>query len=65
MLVNRAESHTSGARFVRQPARWPKPLPKKTTPQTWLDFTRNFVFYQSPKTLCKPKRLLEKDKPYF
>jgi len=65
MPVNRAESHTSGARFVRQPARWPKPLPKKTTPQTWLNFTRNFDFYQNPKTLCEPKRLLKKDKLYF
>jgi len=29
MLVNRAESHTSGARFVGQPACLPKPLLKK------------------------------------
>ena len=49
MLVNRADSHTSGARFVRQPARWPEPLPKKTTPQTWLNFTRNFDFDQNAK----------------
>ena len=49
MLVNRAESHTSGARFVRQPARWPEPLPKKTTPKTWPNFTRNLDFDQSPK----------------
>jgi len=65
MLVNRADSHTSAARFVRQPARWPKPLPKKTTPPTWLNFTRNFAFYQNPKTLCEPKRLLKKDELYF
>jgi hypothetical protein len=29
MLENAAESHTSGARFVRQPARLPEPLLKK------------------------------------
>ena len=60
MLVNRADSHTSGARFVSQPARWPKPLPKKTTPQTWLNFTCNFAFDQNPKTLCESKRLPKK-----
>ena len=49
MLVNRAESPASSARFVRQPARWPEPLPKKTTPQTWLNFTRNFDFDQNAK----------------
>jgi len=65
MLVNRAESHTSGARFVSQPARWPEPLQKKTTPQTWLNFTRNFAFDQNPKTLCDPKRLPKKDELYF
>ncbi len=31
MPVNRAESHTSGARFVRQPARLPERLLKKDT----------------------------------
>jgi len=31
MLENAAESPASGARFVRQPARRPEPLPKKTT----------------------------------
>ena len=34
LLENAAESHTSGACFVRQPARLPEPLPKKTTPPT-------------------------------
>jgi hypothetical protein len=29
MLENAAESHTSGARFVSQPARLPEPLLKK------------------------------------
>ena len=33
---------------------------KKTTPPTWQDFTCNFAFYQNPKTLCEPKRLLKK-----
>jgi len=65
MLVNRAESHTSGARFVGQPACWPKRWIKTEPPPTWLDFTRNFAFYQNPKTLCEPKRLLKKDELYF
>ena len=65
MLVNRAESHTSGARFVSQPARWPELLRKKTTPQTWLNFTCNFAFDQNPKTLCEPKRSPKKDEFYF
>ena len=60
MLVNRAESHTSGARFVGQPACWPKRWIKTEPPPTWLDFTRNFAFYQNPKKLCWPKRLLKK-----
>jgi hypothetical protein len=31
MLLNRADSHTSGARFVRQPACLPEPFLKKDT----------------------------------
>ncbi len=60
MLVNRAESHTSGARFVGQPACWPKRWIKTEPPLTWLDFTRNFAFYQNPKTLSEPKHSLKK-----
>jgi hypothetical protein len=48
MLVNRADSHTSGARFVGQPA-YQNDGRKKTPPQTRQDFTRNFDFYQNQK----------------
>ena len=34
---------------------------KKTPPQTWQDFTRNFDFYQNQKNCDLPKRLLKKD----
>ena len=33
---------------------------KKTPPQTWQDFTRNFDFHQSQKNCDLPKRLLQK-----
>ena len=58
ILENRAESHKSTARFVGQPANqnagW-----KKKPPLTWQDFTRNFDFYQSQKTVTY-KTLAEK-----
>jgi len=38
---------------------------KKTTLQTWLNFTCNFAFDQTPKTLCEPKRLPKTDEFYF
>jgi hypothetical protein len=42
MLENAAESHTSGARFVGQPACLPEPLFGKTTLPTRLNFTPYF-----------------------
>jgi hypothetical protein len=38
MLINRADSHTSGARFVRQPARLPEPLLKKDDTANMTEF---------------------------
>jgi hypothetical protein len=38
MLVKRADSHTSGARFVRQPARLPEPLLKKDDTANMTEF---------------------------
>ena len=65
MLENAAESPASGARFVGQPACWPKRWIKTEPPPTRLDFTHNFAFYQNQKTLSEPKHSLKKDKLYF
>ena len=44
MLENAAESHTSGARFVGQPACLPERLLKKTLSPSRRIFTHNLIF---------------------
>ena len=46
MLVNRAESHTSGARFVRQPTRLPERWQKKDTTANTPNFYTELIFEQ-------------------
>jgi hypothetical protein len=46
MLVNRAESHTSGARFVRQPARLPKRRLKKDSAANTPNFYTQLNLWQ-------------------
>ena len=60
MLVNRADSHTSGARFVSQPARWPEPLPKKDTTANMTRFYPQLCFLPKPKNFMLTKTLAEK-----
>jgi len=54
MLENADESPASGARFVGLPADQ-NLCRQKTTRRFYTDFD----FAQSPKTLCKPERLLK------
>jgi hypothetical protein len=49
MLENAADSHTSGARFVGQPADLPEPLPKKDTTANMPKFYNELDFWQRPK----------------
>jgi hypothetical protein len=44
ILENAAESHTSGARFVRQPARLPEPLLKKDDTANMTRFYNELCF---------------------
>jgi hypothetical protein len=44
MLENATESHTSGARFVRQPARLPEPLLKKDDTANMTRFYNELCF---------------------
>jgi hypothetical protein len=44
MLENAAESHTSGARFVRQPARLPRRWQKKDTTANMTRFYNELFF---------------------
>ena len=50
MLENAAESHTSGARFVRQPARLPERWQKKETTANTPNFYTELNFWQWLKT---------------
>ena len=59
MLINRADSHTSGARCVRQPAHKPESFPEKTALSSRPNFTPDFIFYQN-QNYDLPKRLLKK-----
>ena len=65
MLENAAESHTSGARFVSQPARLPEPLPKKDDTANMTRFYLQLCFLPKPKNFMRTKTLAEKDKLYF
>jgi len=58
MLVNRADSHTSGARFVGQPADQNDGR-KKTPPPTRPTFTHN-LFFSNGKKQNLPKRQVTK-----
>jgi len=60
MLVNRADSHTSGARFVSQPARLPEPLPKKDDTANMTRFYLQLCFLPKPKNFMRTKTLVEK-----
>jgi len=46
MLLNRADSHLSGARFVGQPAGLQAPLPKKDDTANLTEFYLQLCFYQ-------------------
>jgi len=50
MLENAAESHTSGARFVGQPACLPEPLLKKDDTANTPRFYNELCFPQDSKT---------------
>jgi hypothetical protein len=59
MLKKPHRTHPSSARFVGQPT-YQNDGYKKTPPQTWQDFTRNFDFYPNQEKLQLTKRLLKK-----
>jgi len=65
MLVNRAESHTSGARFVSQPARLPEPLPKKDDTANLTEFYLQLCFLPKPKNFMRTETPAKKDELYF
>jgi len=46
MFLNRADSHTSAARFVRQPARLPERWQKKDTTANAPNFYTELIFEQ-------------------
>ena len=60
MLVNRADSHTSGARFVGQPADLPERWQKKDDTANLTEFYLWLCFLPKPKRDNEPKRLLWK-----
>ena len=59
MLENAAESHTSGARFVGQPACLPERLLKKALPPSRRIFTRNAIFGNYQKFDLQERRLIK------
>ena len=60
MLLNRADSHTSGARFVGQPARWPEPLLKKDDTANMMKFYNKLFFWPMTKNINLQIHLLKK-----
>jgi len=60
MLVNRADSHKSTARFVRQPARWPEPLLKKDDTANMTRFYLQLCFLPKPKYFMRTETPAEK-----
>ena len=60
MPVKRADSHTSGARFVSQPACLPEPLQKKDDTANITRFYTQLWFWPKPKNFMRTETLAEK-----
>ena len=62
MLLNRADSHTSGARGVRQPLRLPERWQKKDTTANTPNFYTELILWQWTKQNLPERQITKSDK---